>query len=58
MLNVVLNLALIPLYGGMGASIASCAAYWLAAHGSCFLYRPLRKTGLMLTKALIYPKFW
>ncbi|HUI44936.1 MAG TPA: flippase [Nitrospirota bacterium] len=58
LLNVVLNLALIPLYGGMGASIASCAAYWLAAHGSCFLYRPLRKTGLMLTKALIYPKFW
>ncbi len=58
MLNIFLNLILIPRYGGMGAAIASLAAYWLAAHGSCFLYRPLRKTGSMLTKALVYPKFW
>jgi len=58
LINVVLNVMLIPLYGGMGAAIASIAAYWLAAHGSCFLYKPLRKTGFMLTKAIIYPIFW
>ncbi len=57
-LNVVINYLLIPLYGGMGAVIASVVAYWFAAHGSCFVYRPLLKTGLMLSKALVYPKIW
>jgi O-antigen/teichoic acid export membrane protein len=56
--NVLLNLLLIPHYGGMGAVIASCVAYWLAGHGSCYLYRPLFKTGNMLTRAIIYPRFW
>lgn len=58
LLNVLLNYWLIPLYGGMGAVIASLAAYWFAAHGSCFLFRPLFKTGTMLTRALFYPKIW
>jgi len=57
-INVILNLVLIPRYGGMGAAIASCVAYWMAAHGACFLYKPLLRTGGMLTKALIYPKWW
>jgi O-antigen/teichoic acid export membrane protein len=57
-INVGLNYLLIPRYGGMGAVIASCIAYWFAAHGSCFLYKPLNKTGLMLTKAILFPKFW
>lgn len=56
--NVVLNLLLIPHYGGMGAVIASLVAYWVAAHGSCFVYGPMFKTGGMLTKALFYPKIW
>jgi O-antigen/teichoic acid export membrane protein len=57
-LNIAINLLLIPLYGGMGAVIASVIAYWFAAHGSCFLYRPLFKTGIMLSKAMVYPKIW
>jgi O-antigen/teichoic acid export membrane protein len=57
-INVLLNLFLIPRYGGMGAVTASCVAYWFAAHGSCFLYRPLRRTGWMLTRALLYPRIW
>jgi O-antigen/teichoic acid export membrane protein len=57
-LNVILNLFLIPRYGGLGAAIASCISYWFAAHGACFLYKPLRETGFMLTKAMIYPKIW
>ena len=56
--NVALNLYLVPRYGGMGAVIASIVAYWLAVHGSCFLVRPLNETGRMLTKAMLYPKFW
>ncbi len=58
LINVALNYILIPLYGGMGAVIASCFAYWFATHGACFLYKPLFKTGHMLTKAMIYPKVW
>ena len=58
LVNVVLNLLLIPHYGGMGAVIASLIAYWVAAHGSCFVYGPMFKTGSMLTKALYYPKVW
>jgi O-antigen/teichoic acid export membrane protein len=56
--NVALNYLLIPAYGGMGAVVASCVAYWFAAHGACFIYKPLYKTGSMLTKAIIYPKIW
>lgn len=57
-INIALNYVLIPKYGGMGAVLASLGAYWFAAHGSCFIYKPLRKTGYMLTKAMIYPRFW
>ncbi|RII25020.1 MAG: flippase [Geobacter sp.] len=57
-LNITLNLILIPRFGGMGAVIASLVAYWAVAHGSCFLFKPLFKTGSMLTKAMLYPKFW
>jgi O-antigen/teichoic acid export membrane protein len=54
--NVALNLLLIPRWGGMGAVIASCVAYWLATHGSCFVYRPLFRTGAMLTRAMLLPR--
>jgi O-antigen/teichoic acid export membrane protein len=57
-LNVILNLILIPRYGGMGAAIASLIAYWFAAHGACFFFKPLFKTGKMLTRAILYPKIW
>lgn len=55
--NLVLNLVLIPRLGAMGAVLASCAAYWVAAHGSCFLYPPLFRTGAMLTRALVPTRF-
>ncbi|GAB6082645.1 flippase [Desulfuromonas carbonis] len=58
LVNVLLNLMLIPRYGGMGAVIASCVAYWVAAHGGGLLYAPLRKSTQMLTRALLCPKFW
>ena len=56
--NVALNLILIPRYGGLGASIATLIAYWVAAHGSCYVYKPLFKTGNMMTRALVCPKIW
>jgi O-antigen/teichoic acid export membrane protein len=57
-LNVSLNFLLIPRYGGIGAVIASFVSYWFAVHGTCFIFKPLRRTGLMLTKAIVYPKAW
>jgi O-antigen/teichoic acid export membrane protein len=57
-LNIGLNYLLIPEYGGMGAVAASLISYWFAAHGACFLFRPLFRTGVMLTKAILYPKVW
>jgi O-antigen/teichoic acid export membrane protein len=57
-LNVVLNYFLIPSYGGMGAVVASIVSYWFVAHGSCFLFKPLRRTGGMVTRAILYPKVW
>lgn len=56
--NVSLNLVLIPRYGGIGAAIASCISYWVSAHGVCYLIKPMRKSGHMITRALLYPKFW
>lgn len=56
--NITLNLILVPRYGAMGAVVASAISYWLAAHGSCFLFRPLIPTGIMLTRALCLPKPW
>ncbi|NTW15886.1 MAG: flippase [Syntrophaceae bacterium] len=57
-LNVCLNIYLIPHYGAMGSAIATCISSWFAIHVTCFIFRPLRKTGIMLTKAIFYPKIW
>jgi O-antigen/teichoic acid export membrane protein len=56
--NISLNFILIPRYGGMGAVIATIISYWLATHGLCFFYKPLHKTGIMMTRAIFYPKIW
>lgn len=57
-LNVVLNLILIPRFGGLGAAVGSCLSYWFAAHGACFFSRPLYRTGFMLTRAILLPRIW
>jgi O-antigen/teichoic acid export membrane protein len=58
MTNLSLNLLLIPRYGGMGAAWASVITYGLTSCALCFISRPLFKTGVMMVKAIIYPKFW
>jgi O-antigen/teichoic acid export membrane protein len=55
--NVALNLVLIPRWGGMGAVIATLIAYGVATLGSCFAYRPLFRTGRMLARAMLFPRF-
>lgn len=53
--NIALNWFWIPRWGAVGASLASVVSYWIAAHGACYLYRPLWRTGGMLTRALLRP---
>jgi len=58
LLNILLNLLLIPAYGAMGAVAATLVSYWFAVHGTCFFFKSLRPTGWMMTKAMLYPKIW
>ena len=58
LLNILLNFMFIPLYGAMGAVVATFISYWFAVHGTCFLFKSLRPTGWMITKAMLYPKVW
>ncbi|WP_328755924.1 flippase [Geomonas propionica] len=56
--NIALNFFLVPKYGGVGAAAASLISYWVAGHGACYLYKPLRRTANMLSRSLLYPRFW
>ena len=53
LINVILNLILIPVYGGMGAVFASVVAYWVQVHGACFLFPVLRGTGVSMLRAML-----
>lgn len=53
LINIALNLILIPIYGGMGAVVASLVAYWVQVHGTCFLFPALRGTGMSMLKAML-----
>jgi PST family polysaccharide transporter len=54
-LNVVMNLLLIPLYGGVGAAIATVVSYAVAVHTACFIHPRTRAVGNMMTKAIFVP---
>jgi O-antigen/teichoic acid export membrane protein len=56
--NISLNFLLIPRYGAMGAVIASLISYFFVTYLLCFAFKPLYRTGAMMTKALLYPKVW
>jgi O-antigen/teichoic acid export membrane protein len=58
LINITLNIFLIPAYGGMGAAVASVVTYFLTAYVLCFAFKSLRETGIMMTKAMLWPKFW
>ena len=53
--NVVLNLFLIPAYGGVGAAIATVISYAAAGYVACFLTPGTREAGRMLSLALVVP---
>ena len=51
-INVLLNLLLIPIYQEVGSAIATVISYSLTVYGMCFIYPPARKFGWVMTKAL------
>jgi PST family polysaccharide transporter len=53
-INIGLNLWLIPLYQGVGAAIATVISYGFADYVICFIYPPARKFGWVMTKALTF----
>lgn len=54
-INVLLNLYLIPLYGGKGAAIATVLAYTIASYIVPFSFKATRRSGILMTKAVFYP---
>jgi len=56
LLNVVLNLILIPPYGAMGAAVATLISYAAATVGALALSRPGRPVAIMIVKALFWPR--
>lgn len=51
LVNILLNIWLIPLYGGLGASVATLIAYFVATFSILVLTRT-RKQGIMMLKSL------
>lgn len=51
--NILLNLWLIPLYGGLGASIATLIAYFVTTFSILF-YSKTRSQGIMILKSLFF----
>ena len=53
--NVALNLVLIPRLGGMGAAIATVVSYATASYFACLVIPPLRPHFWRMTRALLWP---
>ena len=53
--NVLLNLALIPRWGGLGAAYATVVSYALAAWLASYFHREVRAVAAMQTRALLIP---
>ncbi|MEO8795967.1 MAG: flippase, partial [Daejeonella sp.] len=51
LVNILLNLWLIPIYGGVGSAIATLIAYFVAAF-SILLFKQTRQQGIMMLKSL------
>ncbi len=64
--NIILNFALIPLYGGMGAAWATLISFLLSGFLTSFFWKEMRPIGWMQLRALLVPilgwrylaKFW
>jgi O-antigen/teichoic acid export membrane protein len=55
LVNVVLNLFLIPSFGGIGAAVATVVSYTIGGYLICFVHPRTRPAGVMMTRALAMP---
>ena len=53
--NIGLNLVLIPAYGGLGAAISTLVSYAVASFGACLLYPPLWGQARAMAVAMLLP---
>lgn len=53
--NIVMNYILIPLYGGLGAAIATIISYAMASYFALIFYKKSRLIFWMMSKSLISP---
>ena len=57
-LNILINLILIPPFGGVGAAIATVISYATSSYLACFVYPKTRDMAYKMTKALFAPIRW
>ena len=55
-LNILLNFALIPNYGAMGAVVATFISYWFAVHGTCFFFKVSSQNRLDAHQSNVLPE--
>ncbi|MED5099949.1 flippase [Niallia circulans] len=53
--NISLNILLIPLYGALGATIASIISYWIQSHGVYLFIPSCKELVKIINKALLIP---
>ncbi|MCY7334531.1 MAG: flippase [Pseudanabaena sp. CAN_BIN31] len=54
-INIVLNYFLIPVYGGVGAAIATVISYGVQSHFSCILFKEMHQQFSLLMNGLFVP---
>ena len=53
--NVILNLVLIPRYAAVGAAVATVISYASAGYFACFIHPSTREAAWMMSRALVVP---
>lgn len=56
-LNVILNIILIPMYGPIGAAVATVVSYAGASYFSLFFVKSSRNFAYSMTKAIFWPRY-
>lgn len=54
-INIILNLLFIPLYGTKGAAVATILSYAMASYFSLFFYKKSRPIFWLMTKSIFFP---
>lgn len=54
-INIILNLFLIPLYGTKGAAVATILSYAMASYFSLYFFKKCRPIFWLMTKSLFFP---